>query len=262
MKKIITVYILALVGFQFLFSACVPTKQIADERVYSVDRLVKRLEGNRRKVKEFTATGNLNINSSSINARSNFEVSIKRPDSLKISFYGPFNIDLAHAVITSRDFIFYDVINNTAYRGNMKDGILKRIMKVDMSLNDIIDALTGSVNLTDKLRTEPDKFEADDDFYKLTFLDHSNKIENTYLVRNSDLAITESIIKDFSGKIILTGKFSKFKTIDELAIPQEINLDDQLNKQKIKIDYRNVELNTNKINMKLEIPTDVKISEW
>jgi outer membrane lipoprotein-sorting protein len=261
-KKFINIIVLSLIGFQFLFSACVPTKQIAEDRVYSVDRLVKRLEGNRRKIKEFNATGNLNINSPSINAKSNFEVSIKRPDSLKISFYGPFNIDLAHAVITSRDFIFYDVINNTAYRGDMKDGILKRIMKVDMPLTDIIDALTGSVNLTDKLRTEPDQFEADNDFYKLTFIDRVNKIENSYFVRYSDLAITENIIKDFNGKILLAGKFSKFKIIDELAIPHEINLDDQQNKQKIKIDYRNVELNSNKINMKLEIPNDVKISEW
>jgi len=83
-----------------LFNSCAPSKPTEKVRLMSADRLIKRLEANRRKVKTFNGNGSLMINSQSVNAKSSFEVMIKKPDSIKVSFFGPFGIDLAQVLIT------------------------------------------------------------------------------------------------------------------------------------------------------------------
>lgn len=241
---------------------CAPTRPITEERMISADRLIKKLEANRRKIKTFRGTGVISVSSSDLNAKSNFEVILKKPDSLKVSFYGPFGIDLAHALITPDNFLFYDVINNNLYRGRMRDGIIKQVLKVDFSLDELVDALAGSVNLTDKLRVEPDKYEVEGDSYKLTYIDSEQSIEKIFTVRNDDLAISQNLLKNSDGKVLLEGNYSKFRTFEDVPIPQEIYLNDLFNKQSLRVDYRRIEINQNSINLKFDIPSDVKIREW
>lgn len=259
-KSLLT--LLSLILILLAAEGCAPTRPITEERMISADRLIKKLEANRRKIKTFRGTGVISVSSSDLNARSNFEVILKKPDSLKVSFYGPFGIDLAHALITPDNFLFYDVINNNLYRGRMRDGIIKQVLKVEFPLDELVDALAGSVNLTDKLRVEPDKYDVEGDSYKLTYFHPDQNFEKIFTVRNDDLAISQNLLKNSNGKILLEGKFSRFKTFDDVPIPQEIFLNDLSNKQSLRVDYRRIEINQNSISLKIEIPSDVKIREW
>ncbi|MEW6196858.1 MAG: DUF4292 domain-containing protein [Bacteroidota bacterium] len=248
-----------LLGFYLI--SCAPSKPVMEERILSADRLIKKLEANRRKIKTFRGTGIITVNSADLNAKSSFEVLIKKPDSLKISFYGPFGIDLAQAVITTKDFRFYDIINNTLYQGNVKSGVIKQILKIDLPLDQVVDALAGSVNLTDKLRIEPTSIEYLDDFYKLNYIDSVSMMEQIYLVRSDDLAVSENLIRA-NGKGLLEGKYSRFNLFEEVPIPYEINIENTSNKERLKLEYRNVEVNKNDFNFNLDLPDDVKIIEW
>jgi len=241
---------------------CAPSRQFDDDRVLSADRLIKRLEANRRKVKTFRGTGLLNIQSNQLNAKSNFEVMVKKPDTVKVSFYGPFNIDLAQVLITPTDFQFYDIINNSLYTGKLREGIMKQILKVDMSFDEVLDALTGSVNLTDKLRSEPDLYETTGNNYRLTYIDSVNSINRIFLVRANDLAISSNILKDFKNNTLVEGNYSAFRNIEEVSIPFEINMNDIINKQKLRVEYRTIEVNKNVDRLRLDLPNDVRIIEW
>lgn len=243
-------------------SGCAPSTQIDDERVLSADRLIKRLEANRRKVKTFRGTGLISIQSREINAKSNFEVLIKKPDSVKVSFYGPFSIDLAQVLITPNDVQFYDVINNNFYKGKLKDGIMKQVLKIDLSFDEVLDALTGSVNLTDKLRSEPDKYETSGNIYQLTYIDSINSINKIFNVRARDLAVSSNLIKDFKNNTLLESNYSGFRVIEDVSIPFEINLNDNSNQQKLNVEYRTIEVNKGIDRLKLDLPNDIKLIEW
>lgn len=245
-----------------LFNSCAPSRPTEEVRLMSADRLIKRLEANRRKVKTFNGTGSLMINSQSVNAKSSFEVMIKKPDSIKVSFFGPFGIDLAQVLITQNYFQFFDIINNTVYQGKMRQDIMKMLLKIDLPLDQVIDALTGSVNLTSKLRAEPDDYEADGNIYKLTYKDSVNSLESIYFIRNDDLAITQNLITNNTGRELLAGSYSRFKEFDEVPVPFEINLEDSKNKQKMKVEYRSIEVNQPLKNFILDIPNDAKVIEW
>jgi outer membrane biogenesis lipoprotein LolB len=256
------IIILLLLFIVVIASGCAPTKSIPTDRVLSADRLIKKMEANRRKVKTFVGSGVIRISSSHVNASSTFQVSLKKPDSLAISFYGPFGIDLAHALITPQNFQFYEVINNILYRGRTRDGIIQSILKVDFSLDEIIDALAGSVNLTEKLRVDPDKISTSGNNFILSYLDPSNGIERVFSINNDNLAISENILKKIDGKVLLEGKYSRFRSYEDVPIPHEIVLNDLVNKQNLKVEYRKIDVNKNSIGLKLDIPADVKIIEW
>jgi outer membrane lipoprotein-sorting protein len=244
------------------FEGCAPSKPVVLERTISPDRLIKRLEANRRKIKNFSGTGTISIKASELDTKSSFEVEVKKPDSIKVSFFGPFGIDLAYALLTQKDFLFYDVINNTAYKGKLRPGVMKEILKVNIPYDDLLDLITGSINLTDKLRSEPKSIESVDDLLKLNYADSLDGKINSYLIQNDELEIRQFLQNNSKGKNLIDAKFSSFRKIDEIPIPAEINFNDTANNQKIRIEYRKIEINNEIGNLKFELPSDAKIIEW
>ncbi len=245
-----------------ILNACAPTTKIEKEKIASPDRLIIKVEANRRKIKNFVGSGIITVYNNELNAKSNFEVQLKKADSIKISFFGPFGIDLAEVLVSSNNFLFYDIINNKIYKGALKNDVLQKILKINLTFGDVIDALTGSVNLSDKLRKQPDQFEYEKGFYKLTYIDSINSIKKIYLINANNLSIAESSIHSLDGEKLIEGKYSNFQTIDNVRIPMEINLNNYRNKEHLKIQYKNISINNDLQFLKIEIPEDAKIIEW
>ena len=262
MKKVF--FVLTLMSFfSILFiDGCIPSKPVQEERLISADRLIKRLEANRRKIKTLSGYGTIAIKTTDIDAKSSFNVEIKRPDSVKISFFGPFGIDLASALITQQNFQFYDAINNNYYKGKLKSDAMKQVMKINISFDELMDVLTGSVNLTDRLRNEPDRYESTDDLYRLTYNDSTALKASIYMIRQNDLGITEYDVNDFKGKNLINAKYSDFREIEDTPIPYTINLNEFVNNQKIKIEYRSIDVNKEIGDLKIDIPNDAKVIDW
>ncbi len=245
-----------------MFYGCAPSVTNLEEESLPYDRLVKKLEGNRRKIKSFVGTGVLNVESAELTAKGNFEVNIKKPDSISISIYGPWGIDLAHAMVTKRDFVFYDVMNNVVYKGDISKPVLREIFKVDLTFDELIDAFAGAVNLTDKLRLDPTEYDNKGDDYIMTYADSTKKVKSVYQISQKKLEIKKYGFYKFPNNLALQSTFSDFKIIDEVPIPYKIVVENKLNKQKINIEYRNITVNTEIEDMNLNIPSDAEIIEW
>lgn len=256
------IYILLVVAISLTITSCVPSKPVEEERVLPADRLMKKLEANRRKIKTFIGSGTINLDSPQLTAKASFQVLIKKPDSIRISFYGPFGIDLAQAVTTKRDFVFYDVINNRVYKGVTKDLSLKNIFKIDLTFNELMDAFAGSVDLTDKLRREPDNLFVKDDSYFLTYSDEITGRESQYEIFIDDLAIRKYKIIEKPASSILEGTYSDFETFDDVPLPYKININYQLMNQDIDIDYRSIKVNKELPSLSFTIPEDAEVIEW
>jgi outer membrane lipoprotein-sorting protein len=260
-KNLVVLLLLTFCSVLF-FEGCAPSKTVQLEKSIAPDRLIKRLEANRRKIKNFSGTGTISIKNSELDTKSSFQVEIKKPDSVKVAFFGPFGIDLAYALLTQQDFQFYDVINNTVYKGKQRPGVMKEILKVNISYDELMDLVTGSINMTDKLRIEPSSFEAIDDLLKLTYIDSLNQKTNSYLVKNDEFEIRQFLQTTGKGKNLIETKFLNFRQVDEIPVPMGIDFNDLQNNQKIRIEYRKVEINNEIGNLKLEIPSDAKIIVW
>jgi len=252
-KLLLAVLIAAFSVGLFSCSSSVPTvkKSIA----IPVDRILKRIEANRRKIKSFYGSGILKIDSKNFGAKASFEVLIKKPDSIKISVFGPFGLDVGELLVTKNNYKFYDAIKNKLYSGKDRSKILRKIFKLNFNFGDIIDAFAGAVNLSDKLNSLPSKADETDEFYYFTY---GSKNKNAvYKINKSELTLNEYSLVD-EGEKILNSKYSDFSLISGLKVPYKVNLNYLKEDGKVVIDYRNIKINRHIESMDILVPQDAE----
>ena len=260
--KITRRILLLIIILIFLSEGCVPSKPIEDQELLPSERLINKLEANRRKIKNFEGIGTFEIESEQYNNSANFQIIMQKPDSIYFSVLGPFGIELAQALVTSENYIFYDALQNTAYRGRVDDDVLTSIFKVNLSFSDLLDAFIGSVNLTQNLYRQPNSYSVDGEQYVLTYLDNEKELTSVYKVDIRQLGITDYNLRSSDESINLEGKYSKFELVENVAIPFNIEILNKVENQKLKIIYKNISANAKGLKVKFELPSDAEIIEW
>jgi hypothetical protein len=163
--------------------------------------------------------------------------------------------------VNNKDFIFLDVINNRVYKGKVGPGVIKQVLKIDIQFEELINLLTGSVNLSDKLSFQPDAKLLADNKYLVEINDDKNDTNFIYTINSSDLAISEfQIISD--NKSLFSAEYSDVFRYDDVPIARSIKVNDIRGNQKINVSYRKVEVNKNIGSLKIEIPEDAEIINW
>jgi len=171
-------------------------------------------------------------------------------------------MELAQALVTSEDFIFYDGISNTAYKGKANDEALKEIFKIDFDFNDLLNGFLGAINLSDKLYCDPIKYEVEDDNYVLTYIDSTSMNLSKFIIDIRNLAITEYMVENKNGVNIMRGEYSEFKLLEGVSVPNIIHLSNSKQNQTLKIEYRQMKGNKRDIKIDFEIPDDATLIEW
>ena len=245
-----------------LIDGCIPSKPTEDIELLPSERLINKLEANRRKIKNFEGIGIFEIESEQYNNSASFQVIMEKPDSIYFSILGPFGIELAQALVTKENYIFYDALQNTAYTGEVNDDILRSIFKINLSFTDLLDAFVGSVNLTSNLYKQPSNYSIDGDKYVLTYIDRENQLTWVYRVDIRELGITNFSLKSDDNEINVEGNYSNFELIQSVAVPFKIEIMNKVKNQKIKISYKDILTNDKGLKVKFELPGDAEIIEW
>lgn len=249
----------------FIIVGCSAEKEIttkSTEKVIPANRLLRKMEGNRRKIKTFQGTGTMRVKSEKFSGKTSFEILIKKPDSIKISIYGPFGIDIAHGVFSNGSFLFYDVLRNRAFSGIESKDVLQKLFKIDLSFEELLDSFTGAVNLTSKLRSEPSDYEVLEDIYNLTYIEKAANKKSIYRVTKEDLKITEYVVSTISGKELLSGVYSKFMDYEDVPIPSVLLIRNKDKRQSIDVEYKKIKVNEEIKSLSIHLPTDVELIEW
>jgi outer membrane lipoprotein-sorting protein len=197
-----------------------------------------------------------------MNQSASFRVVLQKPDSLYLTIMGPFGIELAQAVVTNNNFIFYDALHNTAYQGEVDSKILQEIFKINLSFEELMDAFIGSVNLTKNLYQPPTEYNIDYDKYVLTYIEPETKHKTIYRVDIRELGITDYYVFDSGGTELLEGKYSKFDFHETVAVPYKIEIQNNEDNQRIEIEYKNIAVNRSNIVINFKVPGDATIIKW
>ncbi len=259
MKKYIIPFLLLIEIIPLLVSGCVPSKPSEDVELLPSERLINKLEVNRRRIKSFEGYGTIAVRSPQINNSANFRVVINKPDSIYLSIMGPFGIELAQVLVTKENFVFYDALQNTAYEGVPSNEVLQDIFHINLPFSDIIDAFIGSVNLTRNLYKVPDDYKIDYDQYVLTYLDSAANTRTQYHVDIRELGITKYYLWNGANELALQGDYSKFSLMQGVPVPYKIEVERPLEDQHITINYKNMESNNPDIYIDFKIPKDASV---
>lgn len=262
MKLFLKIFLVLIFLFAVMSDGCVPSKPTDDVEILSSERLINKLEVNRRRIKSFEGSGTILVKNSKMNNSASFRVVLQKPDSIYLTIFGPFGIELAQALVTRSNFIFYDALKNTAYEGNVDDEVLRDIFRIDLSFNELIDAFIGSVNLTSNLYKQPSNYEVIYDKYLITYVDSELFRTSQYKVDVRELGITEYILKDKNGEVTIEGKYSDFGIIEGVAVPYKIELRNKKEDQFVSVEYKSMSANKKNIYVDFEIPEDATIIKW
>ncbi|MCH7973479.1 MAG: DUF4292 domain-containing protein [Bacteroidetes bacterium] len=262
MKKLNALLLTFIIILFLSASGCAPTNIVREKASLSAERLIKKLEANRRKILTFEGSGTLIVNSNQLNTSAFFKVTLIKPDSISLLIMGPFGIELAQILVTKDDFKFYDVLHNTLFIGETNERVLKDIFRINLPFSDLMDAFIGSVNLTKHLYKEPSTYTVIEDVYKLTYADSSQNLISNYTIDMNKLGIVDYKLIERTGNVILTGQYSKFKMIENVAVPFEIDVQNRRENQQVKIHYKKIVTNSKDISISFYIPEDVKILRW
>ena len=244
------------------FYGCVPSKPLNEVEILPSERLINKLEANRRKINNFEGVGVLSIESEQYDNSTNFRVVMQKPDSIYLTILGPFGIELAQALVTKDNYIFYDALENKAYTGEVNEDILRDIFKINLSFSDLMDAFVGSVNLTSNLYKQPDEYVVEYDKYILTYIDSENKLTTTYKVDIRELSITDYELIADDGLTNIQGKYSNFEILESVAVPFSIEIINNIAGQKLNIDYRNIVANQRNVYIDFSVPDDATVISW
>jgi outer membrane lipoprotein-sorting protein len=252
----------AIVAAPIFFEACAPSQGENNYEILPAERLVKKLEANRRRVKTFVGKGTLLIETEDFRNEAFFRVALKKPDSLNLNVLGPFGIELANALATEEDFKFYDAMNNILYQGAINEEILETIFRVDLTFQELIDAFVGSVNMTDLLYTEPDEYKVDYEEYVLTFVDDKTRVARVFRVSIRDLGVTHYQVLDENGNILVNAVYEDFEKIEGATIPTRARIVNHAADQSIEIVYDEIRVNDDDVTLYFEPPNDATIVVW
>jgi hypothetical protein len=243
-------------------NGCIPSKPTEEIEVLSSERLINKLEVNRRRIHKFEGNGTLTINSKELNNSATFRVILQKPDSIYLTIMGPFGIELAQALVSKKDFIFYDALNNVAYQGQISDEALHEIFKIDLPFADLMDAFVGSVNLTENLYKSPTEYNVIYDEYVLVYRDSLTNVSKKFNVDVRELGIKNYEVTDNTGQKVLEGKYTEFNILETVPVPYKITVKNLKQDQTISIEYRNMTANKRETKIDFRLPSDASIIRW
>lgn len=248
--------------FVSFFNGCSSTTTSEEVEILPADRLVKKLEANRRKIRSFEGNGTLTIKTPDFNNSASFNVVMIKPDSIYLTIMGPFGIELAQALVTKKVFTFYEALSNTVYMGETNDDVLRNILRVDISFSELLDAIIGAVNLTDRLYKNPDMYKVQNDKYVIAYNDSLQNTVSTYAIDIRNLGITQYTLKSAKGKELLVGDYTNFSLTESVATPKRISVSNKKENQYLQIEYKNISANQKEIQIDFKFPTDATIIRW
>jgi hypothetical protein len=259
-KIFLTRIIFAFVSLAVLFSCSSEKKAVKKERIIPAERLIVKLEANRRKIKTFYGSGKIIVNSPQVNSKFMFTVEFKKPDSLKITAFGPFGIDIAQLLLTNDFFNYYDAVSNVLYQGENNDKIIRKIFRMPIKAGELRNLLLGKVDFSAILHKEPSLYEFKDGDYSFVIDDPEKMFSRFYLINGDDLRLEKfELLKE--NNTMFNATFSKFKMVGNYSelFPFRIYVENPPNKAKFEIEYNSVKINRKLKNLKLVLPNDVKI---
>lgn len=226
------------------------------DKVLPAERLIKKLEANRRKIKYFEGSGIINVVTNDFKGKSDFEVIINKPDSIRISFYGPFGIDIAHVFIINKRFQFYDVLQDKIYTSSNDRDFLYRLFKIDLSVSELLNSLLGAVDLSDHLNKDPDEYYADK-IYKIIYFDKVHAQKVTYYVNKDENNLVRSMLEKINGEILYDAYYKDFRKFEDISIPYSMNITNKDKGQSLEINYRKLTINSKSKAVKLNLPENI-----
>jgi outer membrane lipoprotein-sorting protein len=178
-----------------------------------------------------------------------FDLSLKKPDSLLMTFEGPFGIGAGFLFLSRQKFVMYSGLDNRVTSGVPGPAAIRSVIPVDLTFDQIMDAFTGGFVLPDAV---PARYTVDDGkfllVYKIDGRTHSYWIDPEY-----DLVVRYEV-RAAGGDLLLEAESSQMVRRDNLCVPRHVTVDFPDKGRRLSIHYTSLDLNAGDLSFVYTVP--------
>lgn len=252
----------------FIFSltviiACSGSREDIELDKIPVKEIKQKVNEHFNKIESLEAYGTIAFDSPEMSNSGFMEVRIKKPDSVLVKIEGPFGIDIANAMITRTDFIYYNVQDNKVIMGPTSDINIGAILKIKISFDELINSFSGAFYFENEERDSVDAASENNTYVLQVTKDYGKK---KYFIEPNTFLVNKYSVYDNKNRQMLEVNYSKFESeyieSGTLNFPNHITINKADTKQKVWIMYEGKELNKKDLIFIINYPGSAKIIRW
>jgi outer membrane biogenesis lipoprotein LolB len=226
----------------------------------TIQEIKRKVNSNSNRITSLDAEGNIFFETPEESNSAFMTLSIHKPDSLYAKFQGPFGITAGNVLVTRDNFVYFNALENIVIKGPSSPLNLGAVLRIRVNFDDLIKGLSASMVFTDET-DKNSELNLKESAYEITV--RNIEITKKYTVDASDFYITKYSEYTSSSKTpSLEINYSNFIEDNGKHFPMNIEINRPDASQYVSMDFRNFELNNNKLTFKIVIPKNAKIIEW
>ena len=252
--------------FPIILAGILACSGAKDNRVLEkipVKKIKQKVNEQFKKIESLEAEGTIAFDSPDMSNSGYIELSLRKPDSIFFKIEGPFGIDIAAALITREDFVYYNVQENKVIMGPTTNINIGAILRIKVSFDELINSFSGSFYFPDEDRDSIDAASENNSYILQVKKDYGKK---KYLIDPETYSVNNYSVFNNKGKIILDVSYSKFEAESTsegtVYFPDRITIHRPDAKQTVWLYYESKEINKENLSFKIKYPASAKIVHW
>lgn len=220
--------------------SCAPVKQTLSEKTFSADEVLRKVSERNTNLKTLRGDGVITVESLEGSNSGSFDVWLKKPDSLRAEFSGPFGIHVGTLGLTRDKFLFYNWMENHLISGTPDGKTLQSVFRLTMKFEEVLNAFAGEFPIG--AGTEiPAKFYVEEGQYVLVY--HNTDGTKEFRIDGDEFIITSYRVMDAEGKSIVNAFASRIEETETMPMPTLMRIIFPKDRRSVTISYDDIELN-------------------
>jgi hypothetical protein len=241
--------VVTVLGF---LAGCTGSRGLDTSKPVMPDDVVALVQRRNAEIRAVTATGSISIDTPELSNSGSIEMNILKPDSMMFEISGPFGVRVAKGLVTSRQFVFYNSLENTVAEAATTSKNLKSILRLSIEFADALAILSGSMGIAPRSPDMKIAGALEGQYYRITYT--NTEWTEEYLVDLSYEAVKQYTRRNASGELVEEILFKDFRKKSGVYMPGIISIERQALQESFVLSYEQQKLNDLPIDFTFKVP--------
>jgi hypothetical protein len=228
----------------------------------STDELLARVNARHSRIHTLEADGVLTIETPEKSGSTDFDLSLRKPDSLLLSVSGPFGIDLGTLLFTRSRYIFHNVTDHYAVAGRPDGSTMSTLFNIGLDFDQVLLSFTGEFTAAAAGKSgaagAAGNTSTGDEGYILTY-DRDGKTQE-FRIDGSDYFVTSYRLLGADGRPELIATAEDPDDADGIVMPYLLRVVFPKERKSITVAYDGIGVNAD-VSCAYEVPKGVEVHE-
>lgn len=238
-----------------MLAGCSPkaAEMVLDTQRVPPAEVMKRVSANAAGITTLTGSGSVSFEGPETAGSVFFTLALKKPDSLLIRFEGPFGLDAGFLFLSRSQYVMFNRLENQVIMGSPSDAGIRWALPVDLTVDEILDAFTGSFRFP--AGEKPSGFTTDEDQFLLSY--ERNPVTESYWVDPATALVTR-YRREGDDRTVFA-QTSQPEEQDGLHMPREISLAFPQQGRQLSVYYNALTFNPGSVSFRYTIPRSAQV---